>query len=85
MLNFETGYGKKCCPTEQQYRKLHADVWPEVVTAVKKANIQNYNIFIFEMGGKNYLFSYMEYTGTDPARRNYQTRQRASNGNHSKC
>jgi L-rhamnose mutarotase len=53
---------------EQQYRKLHADVWPEVVAAIGKANIQNYNIFIFEMGGKKYLFSYMEYTGTNPAK-----------------
>jgi L-rhamnose mutarotase len=53
---------------EQQYRKLHADVWPEVVAAIGRANIQNYNIFIFEMGGRKYLFSYMEYTGTDPAR-----------------
>ena len=53
---------------EQQYRNLHADVWPEVLAAVKKANIQNYNIFVAEIGGKKYLFSYMEYTGTDPAR-----------------
>jgi L-rhamnose mutarotase len=53
---------------EEQYRKLHADVWPEVLTAIKKANIQNYNIFIFELGGKKYLFSYLEYTGTDPAK-----------------
>ena len=53
---------------EQQYRKLHADVWPDVLIAIKKANIQNYNIFLAEIGGKKYLFSYMEYTGIDPAK-----------------
>ncbi len=51
---------------EKTYRELHADVWPEVVAAIKKANIQNYNIFTVELGGKKYLFSYLEYTGTDP-------------------
>lgn len=50
---------------EQQYRKLHADVWPEVVAAVKKANIRNYNIYIAEVGDKKYLFSYLEYAGDD--------------------
>jgi len=50
---------------EQQYRKLHADVWPEVVKAIKKANIQNYNIFVVELKGKKYLFSYLEYVGDD--------------------
>ena len=51
---------------ERQYRKLHADVWPEVVAAIKKANIRNYNIYMVELQGKKYLFSYMEYTGNDP-------------------
>lgn len=50
---------------EHLYRQLHADVWPEVLAAIKKANIQNYNIFIAELGGKKYLFSYMEYAGDD--------------------
>lgn len=48
---------------EQSYRQLHADVWPEVIAVVKKANIQNYNIFITELSGKKYLFSYLEYAG----------------------
>ncbi len=50
---------------EELYRKLHADVWPEVLVAIKKANIQNYNIFMVELGGKKYLFSYLEYVGDD--------------------
>jgi L-rhamnose mutarotase len=52
---------------EPLYRKLHADVWPEVVEAIKKANISNYNIFVGTIDGKKYLFSYFEYTGSDPA------------------
>jgi len=51
---------------EQKYRELHADVWPDVVKAIKNANIQNYNIFLAEIGGKKYLFSYLEYTGDNP-------------------
>jgi len=50
---------------EQTYRQLHADVWPEVVAAIKKANIRNYNIFVVEIDGKKYLFSYLEYVGDD--------------------
>ena len=51
---------------EQYYRQLHARVWPEVVAAIGRANIRNYNIFIAEIGGKKYLFSFLEYTGDDP-------------------
>ena len=50
---------------EADYRKLHAEVWPEVHAAIKKANIQNYTIYIAPVGGKKYLFSYMEYVGED--------------------
>ena len=50
---------------EKLYRQLHADVWPEVLAAIKKANIQNYNIFMVELSGRKYLFSYLEYVGDD--------------------
>ena len=50
---------------EIQYRELHAEVWPEVVAAIKKANIQNYNIFVVSLGEKRYLVSYWEYVGSD--------------------
>ena len=50
---------------EQLYRQLHADVWPDVVKAVEKANIRNYSISLARLSGKSYLFSYMEYTGDD--------------------
>lgn len=51
---------------EKLYRELHADVWPDVLAAIKKANIRNYNIFVAELGGKRYLFSFFEYHGKNP-------------------
>lgn len=51
---------------EEAYRKMHDEVWPEVVAAIKAANIRNYSIHLAEIGGRKYLFSYMEYTGTNP-------------------
>lgn len=51
---------------EQLYRELHADVWPDVLAAIEKANIRNYNIFVADLGGKRYLFSFFEYHGSDP-------------------
>ena len=51
---------------EQEYRRLHAAVWPKVVAALERANIRNYSIYVAELHGKTYLFSYFEYTGSDP-------------------
>lgn len=53
---------------EEVYREMHANVWPEVVSALERANIHNYSIHIGDLGGKKYLFSYFEYTGDDPQR-----------------
>ncbi len=50
---------------EQYYRELHANVWPDVIQIIKKANLQNYSIYVTEIEGKKYLFSYLEYTGKD--------------------
>jgi L-rhamnose mutarotase len=44
-----------------EYKKLHAAVWPEVLKMIKECNIKNYSIFYKD----GYLFSYFEYTGTD--------------------
>lgn len=44
-----------------EYRQFHAQVWPEVLDALRRAHIANYSIF--ERDG--YLFSYLEYHGTD--------------------
>ncbi len=48
---------------EQYYRKLHANVWPGVVARLRKSNIRNYSIYMAEIAGKRYLFSYFEYVG----------------------
>ncbi len=49
-----------------EYKKLHADVWPEVLDMIKQCNIQRYSIYLRKLpDGKNYLFSYLEYTGKD--------------------
>ena len=47
------------------YKKLHAAVWPEVQKKITECNIRNYSIYLKEIEGKFYLFSYFEYTGND--------------------
>ena len=46
-----------------EYKRLHADVWPEVLAQIKGANIRNYSIFLREP--ENLLFGYWEYHGDD--------------------
>lgn len=43
------------------YKKLHSEVWPEVLSIIKACNIQNYSIYLKE----GFLFSYYEYVGND--------------------
>jgi L-rhamnose mutarotase len=45
----------------EEYKKLHANPWPEVNAKLKECNIQNYSIYYRD----GQLFSYLEYTGTD--------------------
>jgi L-rhamnose mutarotase len=45
------------------YRQLHAKPWPSVNAKLKEIHIQNYSIYVKEIEGKLYLFSYLEYTG----------------------
>ena len=47
------------------YKELHAAVWPGVLKKIKECNIQNYSIYLKEIEGKPYLFSYFEYSGND--------------------
>ena len=50
----------------EEYKQLHADVWPAVLKMIKQCNIRNYSIYLRELEeGKYYLFSYFEYTGDD--------------------
>jgi L-rhamnose mutarotase len=49
-----------------EYKKLHAAVWPDVLKMIKECHIQNYSIYLRQLGdGQHYLFSYFEYLGTD--------------------
>ena len=43
------------------YEQLHADPWPTVNAAIRRANIRNYSIYRFQ----DLLFAYFEYTGDD--------------------
>jgi L-rhamnose mutarotase len=45
----------------EEYRELHAAVWPKVLKKIQECHIQNYSIFLRD----GYLFGYMEYTGSD--------------------
>jgi L-rhamnose mutarotase len=45
----------------EEYKRLHAAVWPEILAKIAEANIRNYAIF-----HKNgLLFAYFEYVGDD--------------------
>lgn len=45
------------------YKRLHAEVWPDILAMISACNITNYSIFLKEP--ENLLFGYWEYTGTD--------------------
>lgn len=47
----------------EEYRKLHAAVWPAVLAKIADCNIRNYSIFLRQP--ENLLFAYFEYHGTD--------------------
>jgi L-rhamnose mutarotase len=46
----------------EEYVKIHADVWPEVLKMIEECNIRNYSIFL---QGDDTLFAYFEYHGDD--------------------
>ncbi len=45
----------------EEYKQLHAAVWPGVLRMIKECNIRNYSIYYKD----GYLFSYFEYVGND--------------------
>jgi L-rhamnose mutarotase len=47
----------------EEYKRLHADVWPQVLQRLREANVRNYTIFLREP--ENLLFGYWEYHGDD--------------------
>ena len=52
----------------EEYKRLHANVWPEVRARMTECHLRNFSIFGRRFpDGRYYLFSYYEYTGTDYA------------------
>ena len=50
----------------EEYKRLHAEVWPDVLSMIEQCNIRNYSIYLHQLDdGNHYLFSYFEYTGDD--------------------
>lgn len=50
----------------EEYKRLHANAWPGVLQMIKACNIQNYSIYLRQLDdGQFYLFSYLEYVGSD--------------------
>jgi len=50
----------------EEYKRLHAAVWPEILAKIKECCMSNYSIFLHQLPDRNYyLFSYLEYSGSD--------------------
>ena len=45
----------------EEYKRIHANIWPEVVKIITECNITNYLIYHKD----EFLFSYYEYIGKD--------------------
>lgn len=49
-----------------EYKKLHANAWPELLQLLTENNLQNYSVYLTQFdNGKYYLFQYFEHVGTD--------------------
>lgn len=46
-----------------EYKRLHREIWPDIVEIISTANISNYSIFLKQP--ENLLFAYWEYHGDD--------------------
>ena len=50
----------------EEYKALHAAVWPDVLAMIEECNLRSYSIYLRRLpDGKHYLFSYFEYVGAD--------------------
>ncbi len=50
----------------EEYKQLHAAVWPDVLRMIQECHIRNYSIYLRRLDdGQPYLFSYFEYIGSD--------------------
>jgi L-rhamnose mutarotase len=52
----------------EEYKRLHAAVWPEVLATIDACGIRDYSIFWRRLDdGRDYLFATYEYVGSDLA------------------
>jgi len=49
----------------EEYKRMHAAVWPGVLAKITDCNIRNFSIFLREP--ENLLFGFFEYHGADLA------------------
>ena len=47
----------------EEYKRIHAEVWPEILALISACGVTNYTIFLKEP--ENLLFAYWEYVGAD--------------------
>jgi L-rhamnose mutarotase len=47
----------------EEYKRLHAAAWPDVLEAMRRNNLRNFSIYLKD----HTLFGYLEYHGTDYA------------------
>ena len=45
----------------EEYKRLHAAVWPDILKLISDCNLRNYSIFLLE----DKVFAYFEYVGED--------------------
>ena len=45
----------------EEYAKIHAEVWPDVLKMIEECNLRNYSIYRYG----DLLFAYFEYHGDD--------------------
>ena len=55
----------------EEYKKLHAEVWPGVRRMIAECGLRNYSIYYKD----GFLFSYYEYVGDDYAARHSRRRR----------
>jgi L-rhamnose mutarotase len=50
----------------EEYKRLHAEVWPGVLATIAASGIRNYSIFLKRFDdGRDYLFASFEHAGAD--------------------
>lgn len=46
---------------EEEYKRIHVKIWPEIEHAIRESGIRNYSIYLKD----GIMFAYFEYIGPD--------------------